>query len=191
MNQLLNTMNLQAQRNLPAKNPVQPQTHGPVDKELEMGIAVEKEHGDDDIQLATKIANDHLKQDSTYYSKLMAAGLVDEEEPQEIAIQRGNGIKHTETRPLQPAPLKVKSSVGNFINADRKTDPLGADAMEHFGSKIGSMCSMELPDVIAIAIGEGGARITEPRAGITSDQKGNRWSIDAYPNSTKKITPKL
>ena len=184
-------MNLQAQRNTPAKNPVQPQTHGPVDKELEMGIAVEKEHGDDDIQLATKIANDHLKQDSTYYSKLMAAGLVDEEEPQELAVQRGNHVKTSATRPLQPAPLKIKAPVGHFVNADRKTAPLGSDATEFFGNKIGAMCSMELPDVIAIAIGEGGSRITETKAGITSDQEGNRWSINAYPNSTKKITPKL
>ena len=150
-------MNIRAQRNTPAKNPVQPQTHGPVDKELEMGIAVEKEHGDDDIQLATKIANDHLRSDGTYYSKLMAAGLVDEEEPQEIAIQTGNSIKHSETQPLQPAPLKVKSAVGHFINADRKTAPLGtnSDGMEHFGGQISKAINATIPTGIAIVMNSG------------------------------------
>ena len=48
-------------------------------KELEIGIGVEKEHTQD-VALATKIATDHLKADSRYYSKLLAAGLVDEPE---------------------------------------------------------------------------------------------------------------
>ena len=115
---------------------------------------------------------------------------MDEEEPQELAVQRGNHVKTSATRPLQPAPLKIKAPVGHFVNADRKTAPLGDDSVEHFGSKIGAILGAEMPAIV-LSIGEGGSRITEPKAGITSDQEGNRWSINAYPNSTKKITPKL
>ncbi len=45
---------------------------------------------------------------------------------------------------------------------------------------------------------EGGSDITEPNAGITSDMvkrddscEKTRWSINAYPNNDKKITPEL
>ena len=59
--------------------------------ELEMGIAVEKDHADDktkmcskDGDLAKAIALRHLKDDPRYYSKLKAAGL--EEETSEGAL---------------------------------------------------------------------------------------------------------
>lgn len=184
-------MNLQAQRNLPAKNPQSPRTHGPISKEFAIGLEVEKEHGDGDLRLAAKIVSDHLRQDQTYYSKLMAAGLVDEPEAQEMAIQKGNSIQSKETRPLQPAPLKVNAPIGNFINMEKKTVPLGSDSIEHFVGKMCSVCSEKIPSEFIISIEEGGAKITDPSAGITSDQRGNRWSIDAYPNSSKKITPEL
>ena len=45
--------------------------------ELSMGITVEKEHTND-INIATEIALDHLKEDPMYYSKLKKAGLAKE-----------------------------------------------------------------------------------------------------------------
>ena len=108
-------MNLKAQRNTPAKNPVQPQTHGPVSKEREIGNRVEMEHTQDPV-LAAKIADDHLSEDPAYYSKLMAAGLVDEPAAQELVAQKGNSAPHVETKPLVPAPLSPPRT-SNFINA--------------------------------------------------------------------------
>ena len=146
-------MNLKAQRNIPSKNPIQPQTHGPIDKEFQIGLEVEKEHGDN-AQLASKITKDHLNHDSTYYSELLGAGLVDEPEAHEIAVQKSNSIKHTETQPLHPAPQKVKGSVGHFINAERKTAPLGGDAIEHFSRKIGSVLNAKMPSAVVISVGK-------------------------------------
>jgi len=52
-------------------------------KELEIGVAVEKEHTDDE-KVATEIALDHLSEKSDYYSKLVKAGIVDEKEALDI-----------------------------------------------------------------------------------------------------------
>lgn len=170
-------MNLKAQRNIPAKNPVQPQTHGPVSKEREIGNRVEMEHTQDPT-LAAKICNDHLHEDPAYYSKLMAAGLVDEPAAQALVAQRGNSAPHVETKPLVPAPLPPPQTT-HFINAERKTAPLGTDAgcgIEHFGGQISKAINAAIPTGIAIVmnggIREGGSTITEPNAGITSDQRG-------------------
>ena len=95
-------MNLKNQRNLPAANPTEVEGNAPKDRELMIGSQVEKEHTQD-IQLATKIALDHLREDPHYYSKLMAAGLVDEPEAQEMVAQSGNTAPHVETKPLAPA----------------------------------------------------------------------------------------
>ncbi len=48
------------------------------EKELMVGIEVEKEHTDN-IEIAKEIAKDHLAEDPQYYSKLIKAGLADEE----------------------------------------------------------------------------------------------------------------
>jgi hypothetical protein len=45
--------------------------------ELAVGILVEREHSES-LDVAKKIATDHLKEDKHYYSKLYNAGLVDE-----------------------------------------------------------------------------------------------------------------
>ena len=97
-------MNLKSQRDIPAKHPQPPQTHGSVDREMEIGIEVEKEHTQDQA-LAMKIAADHISSDKHYYSKLMAAGLVDEPSAQEMVAQKGNTTPHVETTPLVPVPL--------------------------------------------------------------------------------------
>lgn len=193
-------MNLKAQRNIPSKNPAAVSTNAPVsnDNELAMGTEVEHEHTRDDA-LASKIVQDHLGEDPSYYSKLMAAGLVDEPEAQELAVQKGNTIPHSETRPLVPAPQKITTNRGNFVNAERKTAPLGSssDNIEHFGSQIAQALTGTVPSGVPTAIislgglaCEGGSKITEPNAGITSDQNGKRWSIDAYPED-KKVTPPM
>jgi len=46
-------------------------------KELKVGVAVEKEHTSD-TEEATEIATDHLSEIPNYYLKLIKAGLVDE-----------------------------------------------------------------------------------------------------------------
>lgn len=189
-------MNLKAQRNLPAKNPQSTPTNDSVSNELTMGTEVEHEHTQDDA-LASKIAQDHLGEDPAYYSKLMAAGLVDEPEAQEMVAQKGNTAPHVETKPLIPVPQSIQR--GNFINAEKKTAPLGSssDNIEHFGSQIAQALTGTVPSGVPTAIislgglaCEGGAKITEPNAGITSDQNGKRWSIDAYPED-KKVTPPM
>jgi len=48
-------------------------------KQLEIGIAVEKEHSSN-IEIRKKIALDHLAEDSNYYTKLIKSGVVDEKE---------------------------------------------------------------------------------------------------------------
>lgn len=53
------------------------------DAELEIGIEVEMEHTDDRKE-AEKIAKDHLKEKPDYYSRLVQAGLVDEEKAMEL-----------------------------------------------------------------------------------------------------------
>lgn len=57
--------------------------------QLNLGIAVEREHTDDDNK-ASEIARDHLIEDPEYYTKLVNAGLVDE--PDAIEIARNLGI---------------------------------------------------------------------------------------------------
>ena len=49
------------------------------EQELRLGTNIEHEHTQDDA-LAAKIAMDHLGEDPHYYSKLMAAGLADDDE---------------------------------------------------------------------------------------------------------------
>lgn len=56
--------------------------------ELEVGIKVEMEHTDDPEE-AKKIALDHLKENPKYYSKLLAAGLVDEKDALDEAKRQG------------------------------------------------------------------------------------------------------
>ena len=48
-------------------------------KQLSIGIAVEKEHSSD-IEIRKMIALDHLAEDPMYYSKLVKSGIVDEKE---------------------------------------------------------------------------------------------------------------
>ena len=59
-----------------------------INPELEVGIKVEMEHTDDPKE-AKKIALDHLKEDPKYYSKLIAAGLVDEKDALDEAKRQG------------------------------------------------------------------------------------------------------
>ena len=45
-----------------------------IEDELKIGIEVEREHTDD-LEVAKKIALDHLAEDSKYYTKLKKVGL--------------------------------------------------------------------------------------------------------------------
>jgi hypothetical protein len=74
--------------------------------ELKMGIAVEKEHTQDDA-LAAKIAMDHLREDPRYYSKLKAAGLSDHGEE---SGQDGNIAVFTISAPETPTQDPLSSS---------------------------------------------------------------------------------
>ena len=53
-------------------------------EELQVGIAVEKEHTSD-TELAKEIALDHLTENPKYYSELIFKGIVDEKEALELA----------------------------------------------------------------------------------------------------------
>lgn len=57
-------------------------------KELEVGIAVEREHTDSN-DVAQEIALDHLAEDSKYYSKLIKSGIVDEKDALDLAKKYG------------------------------------------------------------------------------------------------------
>jgi len=60
-----------------------------VDKqELEVGVAVEKEHTDNP-ELAAEIAMDHLAEKENYYSELVKSGIVDESEALKLAKKFG------------------------------------------------------------------------------------------------------
>ena len=52
--------------------------------ELEVGIQVELEHTDNRDE-AKKIALDHMKENSNYYSKLYKSGLIDEKPALDLA----------------------------------------------------------------------------------------------------------
>jgi hypothetical protein len=51
--------------------------------QLEIGIAVEKEHTDN-LTLREKISKDHLAENPKYYTDLCASGIVDEKEAMDI-----------------------------------------------------------------------------------------------------------
>jgi hypothetical protein len=104
-------------------------------RELDIGIEIEKEHGGD-IGLARKIAADHLSQDPNYYSKLMAAGLGDEPTAQ-VASQvdrafsgQGTGnVSLAQAIPAgaveQPQPNTLKSSnIGTKSQPELKSSNL-------------------------------------------------------------------
>jgi hypothetical protein len=97
--------------------------------EFEVGIEVEKEHTQDRA-LASKIASDHLREDPTYYTKLLAAGLVNEPVPQALAhldrgatgtgelpvkVEKNNSIQFGKTPPKLPAPTTVNAE-GGLVN---------------------------------------------------------------------------
>jgi len=46
-----------------------------LEKELEMGIEVEKEHFKDNVKMQRKTAMDHLAENPKYYSKMKECGL--------------------------------------------------------------------------------------------------------------------
>jgi len=66
-------------------------------RELEAGMDIEMEHEDsldpNARDKAKKTANDHLKTEPHYYSKLMKAGLVDEPEAKMILLGYGDGMR--------------------------------------------------------------------------------------------------
>ena len=57
-------------------------------QELEVGVAVEKEHTDNH-ELAAEIAMDHLAEKENYYSELVKSGIVDESEALKLAKKFG------------------------------------------------------------------------------------------------------
>lgn len=76
-----------------------------VDPELVVGIMVEKEHTDDPEE-ARKIALDHIAEVPDYYSRLIAAGLVDE--PGAVKAAKKLGLKKSlSTRVDGGIPVKI------------------------------------------------------------------------------------
>lgn len=82
-----------------------------------MGIEIEREHGDD-MALAYTIAQSHLKSDPNYYSKLLAAGLVDEPSAHKIAqtdlAKSGQGGNVSIPLPATPNQIPYGKTLSKF-----------------------------------------------------------------------------
>jgi hypothetical protein len=127
-------------------------------KELEMGMAIEKEHTQDEA-LAKKIAMDHLAEDPKYYSKLKAAGLEecgDMGAPTVavVTLAAPVGPEVDAQKPLKssglgagaPAPLKsthltapetkVVNDKNTVVYGKTPTITSPADPLNHFASQI-------------------------------------------------------
>jgi hypothetical protein len=135
--------------------------------ELQKGSDEEHEHTDDDT-IAQKIAMDHLKEDPHYYSNM------------EKCKSLGD---------ISTAVVVNPDGGEENIEAGNNSEKLSASGPHITGDIDGTPLNKTISSV-----NEGGAKITEPRAGITSDMtkdgKPARWSINAYPNKGK-ITPKI
>jgi hypothetical protein len=134
--------------------------------ELTKGTDEEHEHTDDDV-LAAKIAKDHLSDDPEYYSNM----------------EKCNALK--DAGKLSSLLPTIQSDSKNIIKASDKP----ASGPHITGDINGTPLNTTITSGTTI-FGEGGSKITEPNAGITSDMGKKRWTIDAYPQN-KKITPTL
>lgn len=98
--------------------------------ELEVGIKVEMEHTDDPEE-AKKIALDHIGENPKYYTRLLAAGLVDEKEALEEARRQGLkksvvwGIRKSDDgkHRLVPKRIIVSTKDGRTYSATRHVNP--------------------------------------------------------------------
>ena len=73
---------------------------------------------------------------------------------------------------------------------------LGEEPFDQYTGKVSG--TPKNPEIQPELKCEGGSKITEPNAGITSDmtkrgdeKEKTRWSINAYPNDEKKLTPPI
>lgn len=114
------------------------------DKQLQIGRIVELEHihwwvdanpdlSDEIIdQLVTNIAKDHIKQTSNYYTKLIQAGLVDEQDAldlyQELYGSAPSPVKKENKLPLPPMNKPNVKSLGCAYKANVNLNPNVADA---------------------------------------------------------------
>lgn len=131
--------------------------------ELAMGIKVEMEHTED-VALAKKIAQDHLKEDPHYYTKLKQSGLADELETKD------NGVIEPNTNAVdkQTAPATVFPEVPN--DPSKGPDMVGC---------IGSTNNMETKDKTDV---EAPAKDPQPTDHIT----GGIGSTPSNPNILSK-----
>jgi len=86
-------------------------------KQLEVGIAVEREHTTD-VNKAKEIALDHLSEDPAYYTKLIKSGLVDE--PEAIKLAKKLGMMEAKDVPDHFKKLAqiIVNKKGNFSAKD-------------------------------------------------------------------------
>jgi len=75
-------------------------------KQLEIGIAVEREHTDSDDK-AEEIALDHLTENPEYYTELVESGIVDEKEALEIYKKYFGNIKEVAVSKAQQAAAGI------------------------------------------------------------------------------------
>jgi hypothetical protein len=132
--------------------------------ELAMGIKVEMEHTKDDA-MAKKIAQDHLAEDSHYYTKLKQSGLADELEPTD---NKGIVEPNTDSVNKQTTPGTVFPEVPN--DPSKGPDMAGC---------IGSTKGMETKDKTEV---EAPAKDPEPTDHIT----GAIGSTPSNPNILPK-----
>lgn len=79
---------------------------------------------------------------------------------------------------------------------DLKSSGLGETSFDQYSGKVSG--TPKNPDIQPELKCEGGSDIIDQSAGITSDmvkrgseKEPTRWSINAYPNSDKKLTPPI
>lgn len=95
-----------------------------LEKQLEKGIAIEGEHGDDKVH-AKKVAMDHLWENPKYYTKLVSAGLeepIEEEAPTAPAQVAPSTNAQPQQQPQQPQqdPKKVAEYQKKAAEFDKK-----------------------------------------------------------------------
>ena len=96
------------------------------EKQLKLGIAVEREHTNDD-NTAREIALDHLAEDPKYYTKLIQARIVDEPAALDLAKKYGiteNQLNEVSIKHIAKGLLKLKAlPIAGLVGAISSLNP--------------------------------------------------------------------
>lgn len=140
-----------------------------MNNELELGTQIETEHGGDEM-LSRRIASQHLAEDPHYYSKLMAAGLGDNEKAQEIASNErayagqvgpgaeGVAIVKKGAAVVTPQPLNVPAPMSYAQRPALKSSNIGSGAPSLKSSGL----SPSVPSSNSVVVGKTLPKAVEP-----------------------------